>query len=93
MFDFRTFDCVLGGTAAGLSEPLAHNSLFCGQLSTPILVTFGQLSNFRDPNLVTFYLCIYLTLNEEHFSFHIQNNIPVRLLTVNMKNCLKPAFH
>ena len=25
--------------------------------------------------------------------FHIQYNIPVRLLTVNIKNCLKPAFH
>ena len=32
-------------------------------------------------------------MNEEHFSFHIQNNISVRLLTVNMKNGLKPAFH
>ena len=48
---------------------------------------------FRDPNFVTFYLCIYPTLNEEHFYFHIQYNIPVRLLTINMKNCLKPAFH
>ena len=82
----------LGGTAAGLSEPLAHYSLFCGQVKTPILVTFGQICNFRDPTLVTFYLCIYLTLNEENFSFHIKFNIPVRLLTVNMKNCLKPAF-
>ena len=82
----------LGGTAAGLSEPLAHYSLFCGQVKTPILVTFGQICNFRDPTLVTFYLCIYLTLNEENFSFHIQFYIPVRLLTVNMKNCLKPAF-
>ena len=26
----------------------------------PILVTFRQICNFRDPNLVTFYLCIYL---------------------------------
>ena len=41
--------------AAGLSEPLAHYSLFCGQLKTPILVTFGQICNFQDPNLVTFY--------------------------------------
>ena len=30
------------------------------------------MCNFRDPNLVTFYLCIYLTLNEEHFTFHLQ---------------------
>ena len=26
----------------------------------PILVTFGQICKFCDPNLVTFYLCIYL---------------------------------
>ena len=25
----------------------------------PILVTFGQICNFRDPNLVTLFLCIY----------------------------------
>ena len=37
-----------------------------------ILVTFGQICNFRDPNLVTFYLCMYLILNEEHFTFHPQ---------------------
>ena len=39
-----------------------------------VLVTFGQMCNFRDPNLVTFYLCIYRpsVLNEEHFTFHLQ---------------------
>ena len=31
-----------------------------------------QIGNFHDPNLVTFYLCIYLILNEEHFTFHLQ---------------------
>ena len=30
------------------------------------------MCNVRDPNLVTFYLCIYLILNEEHFTFHLQ---------------------
>ena len=30
------------------------------------------MCNFRDPNLVTFSLCIYLILNEEHFTFHLQ---------------------
>ena len=38
----------------------------------PILVTFAQRCNFGDPSLVSFYLCIYLILNEEHFTFHIQ---------------------
>ena len=58
--------------AAGLSEPLTHYSLFCGLIIDPILVTFGQICNFCDPNLVTFYLFIYLILNEEHFPFHLQ---------------------
>ena len=60
--------------AAGLSEPLTHYSLFCGLIIIidPILVSFGQISNFCDPNLVTFYLFIYLILNEEHFPFHLQ---------------------
>ena len=30
------------------------------------------MSNFRDSNLVTFYLCIYRILNEEHITFHPQ---------------------
>ena len=33
------------------------------------------MCNFHDPNLVTSYhfiLCIYLILNEEHFTFHLQ---------------------
>ena len=38
----------------------------------PILVTFGQMCNFRDLNLVTLYLCMYLVVNEEHFTFHLQ---------------------
>ena len=38
----------------------------------PILVTFGQICIFRDPNLLTLYLCIYLILNEEHNTFQLQ---------------------
>ena len=38
-----------------------------------MLITFGKMRNFRDPDLVTFYLCIYLILNEEHFTFHLQH--------------------
>ena len=30
-------------SAAGLSEPLPHYSLFCGQIIDPILVTFWQM--------------------------------------------------
>ena len=41
----------------------------------PVLVTFGQICNFRDPNLVTFYfyeLTHFFRLNEELFTFHLQ---------------------
>ena len=37
-----------------------------------ISVIFGQICNFRNPNLVTLYLCMYLILNKEHFTFHLQ---------------------
>ena len=30
------------------------------------------MCNFPDANLVTFYLCIYLVLNEAQFTFHLQ---------------------
>ena len=29
-------------------------------------------NQFRDSNLVTFCLCIYLILNEKHITFHLQ---------------------
>ena len=35
--------------AAGLSEPLPHYSLFCGQIIDPILVTFWQMQFFAIP--------------------------------------------
>ena len=34
---------------------------FLWPIIDPVFVTFGQICNFRDPNSVTFYLCIYLT--------------------------------
>ena len=55
--------------------------------------TFGHICNFRDPSLVTFYfyeLTHFFRLNEEHVTFHLRKNILIRLLTVNMKNCLTP---
>ena len=35
----------------------------------PHLSQFWEICNFRGPNLVTFYLSMYLILNEEHFTF------------------------
>ena len=39
-----------------------------------MLVPFVHICNFHDPKLVTFYLCSYLIVNEEHFTFHPQYN-------------------
>ena len=50
-------------------ESLPNYSLF--------LVPFGQICNFRDPNLVTFYFFknwSIFRLNEEHFIFHLQKH-------------------
>ena len=77
--------------AAGLSEPLQS---ILWPIIEPILVTFGQICIFHDPNLVTFYF-YELT----HFLDGMKNtllfvtNILVHLLTVNMKNCLTPQNH
>ena len=50
--------------------PLASQSL------RPVIVysvaNYRPHLNFRHPNLGTFCSCIYLILNEEHFTFHIQ---------------------
>ena len=48
-----------------------------------ILVTFEQICYFRDLNVVTFYLYIYLILNEEDLTFTYSTNILLRLLAVN----------
>ena len=56
------------------------------------LVTFRQICNFRDPNLVTFYfyeLNHFLDWTKTTLLFIYSTNILVRLLTVN-KNCLIP---
>ena len=59
----------------------------------PISVTFGQICNIRDPNLVTFYyyeLTHFFDRMKNTLLFIYSTNILVRLLTVNMKNCLTP---
>ena len=64
-------------------ESLPHYSLF--------LVPFGQICNFRDPNLVTFYFFLRIDPFLDWMKstlFFIYRNILVRLLTVNTKNCL-----
>ena len=51
----------------------------------------GQICNFRDPNFVTFYfyeLTHFLNGMKNTLFFTYSTNILVRLLTVNMKNCL-----
>ena len=68
----------------------------------PILVTFEQICNFHDPNLVTFYLFIYIYIYiyiyfylywmKNTLLFTYSTSILLRLLTVNMKNCLTPKL-
>ena len=51
-----------------------------------MLVIFGEICNFHDPNLVTIYsyeLNPFFRLKERHFTFHYSTNFLVRLLTVN----------
>ena len=43
----------LGYCAAGLYPIIVYS--VANIIVDPILVTFGQICNFRDPNLVTFY--------------------------------------
>ena len=51
------------------------------------------MCNFRDPNLVSYYfyeLTHFLDWMKNTLLFLCSTNILVRLLTVNMKNCLTP---
>ena len=60
--------------AAGLSEPLPPLQSILWPIVYPI-VTFGQICNFCDPSLVTFYfyeLTHSFRLNEKQFTFHPQ---------------------
>ena len=59
----------------------------------PILVTFAQICNFCDPNLISFYfyeLTHFLHGMKNTLFLTYSTNILVCLLTVNMKNCLTP---
>ena len=62
----------MGASLSALAKSIYQSILWL--IIDPILVTFGQIRNFRDPTLVTFCLCIYpiLQLNEEHSTFHLQ---------------------
>ena len=58
------------------------------------MVTLGQICNFRIPNLVTFYFYelthFLIGMKNTVFYTGYSTNILVRMLTVNMKNCLTP---
>ncbi len=56
------------------------------------MVTFGQICNFCDSVVVTFYLCIYLSLNEEHFIFHPQYKHSGTFANRNYKERLAPKI-
>ena len=74
-------------------EGLPYYTVYSVAIIDPILVTFGQLCNFCDPNLVTFYFyesTHILNWKKNISIFNYSTNILVRLLTVNIKNCLTP---
>ena len=53
----------------------------------------ANMYSFRDPNLVTFYfyeLTHFLDRPKNTLLFIYSTNILIRLLTINMKNCLTP---
>ena len=84
---------------AGLSEPQRAHSpypiifYFVANLD-PILVTFGQICNFRHPNCHFHFLFSWIdpffTLNETTLLSVCSISILVLLLTVNMTNSLTP---
>ena len=73
---------LLGGTwvnfcrvyATGLSEPLPHYSLFCGQLQTPSQPLLGRyvICTIPTESLSIFMIDPFFRFNEEHFTFHPQ---------------------
>ena len=70
-------------------------SIIAYSVANYIFVTFGQTCKFRDPSLVTFYfyeLIHFLDQMKNTLLFICSTNILVRLLTVNMKNCLTPKI-
>ena len=62
--------------APGLSEPLAHCTLFCGQSQTPSWSLLGKYVIFAiPPQSLSIYIYlphIVCILYEEHFTFHLQ---------------------
>ena len=80
----------LGLTFAGY-VPLASQSpypiiVYSVANYTPHLSHFWQTCNFRDPNLVTFYLLIFSCWMKNTLLFDYSTNILVR----NMENCVTP---
>ena len=83
------------GLVFGGNVPLASQSPYPKSILWPIIdpisVTFEQIRNFHDPNLVTFYfheLTHFLDWTKNTLLFICSKNILVSWLTVNMKNCL-----
>ena len=82
-----------GGTWVNFCRVRSPGRVCAAGLSDPILVTLGQICNFRDANLVTFYFyewTHFFSSMRNTLLFTYSTNILVRLLTVNMNNCLTP---
>ena len=56
----------------------------------PHVITFRQICTFRDPTFYFYELTHFPDLMKHTLLFICSTNILVRLLTINMKNCLTP---
>ena len=83
---------LLGMCRLPLSAPHPLQSILW-PIIDPKVVTFGQICNFRDPNLLTFFfyeLTHFLNWMKNNLLFTYSTNILVRLLTLKNKRCLTP---
>ena len=83
---------LLGMCRLPLSAPHPLQSILW-PIIDPKVVTFGQICNFPDPNLVTFFfyeLTHFLNWIKNNLLFTYSTNILVRLLTVKNKHCITP---
>ena len=90
---------IFAGQAAGLSEPLPHYSLFCGQLQTPYQSLLGEYAIFAIPTQSLPIYGAFANRKYEQLSYpknpKMCNPILVTLLKINpvVKMRPHPAAH
>ena len=59
--------------AAGLSEPYPIIAYSVTNYRLHLIYLCANMCNFRDPNLVIFYLSVYHIFSKKRFTFHLQD--------------------